>query len=89
MILEENKILKLSDKNEYLITHKIENDGINYYLLVDINDNSNVKFCYQDGNEVVEIEDYDKVVELLPLFAARAKETLPKEFLEQFGNQGA
>ena len=46
-------ILTLSDGNEYVIASKAEHEYKIYLLLVDINNNKNVKFCYLNNDEVV------------------------------------
>ena len=61
-------VLTLEDKNEYVVVSKVLYEDKNYMFLVDINNNKNVKFCYQDNDEVVESEDKDLNSRLLPLF---------------------
>ena len=65
--------LTLDDNNEYVVVSKISVDGKNYFYLIDKNDNSNVKFCYQDNDELVELNDKELVTRLLPLFVENAK----------------
>ena len=52
-------ILTLSDDNEYLIAGKATYEHKVYLYLVDINNNKNIKFCYLDNDEVVEVEKED------------------------------
>ena len=65
--------LALDDNNEYVVVSKISVDDKNYFYLIDKNDNSNVKFCYQDNDELVELNDKELVTRLLPLFVENAK----------------
>ena len=65
--------LTLDDNNEYVVVSKISVDDKNYFYLIDKNDNSNVKFCCQDNDELVELNDKELVTRLLPLFVENAK----------------
>ena len=65
--------LTLDDNNEYVVVSKISVDDKNYFYLIDKNNNSNVKFCYQDNDELVELNDKELVTRLLPLFVENAK----------------
>ena len=65
--------LTLDDNNEYVVVSKINVDDMNYFYLIDKNDNSNLKFCYQDKDELVELNDKELVTRLLPLFVENAK----------------
>jgi len=66
-------ILKLSDENEYMVVSKTTYNDIVYYYLIDINNNSNLKFCYEERNEekieLVEICDQKIIQKLILLFA--------------------
>lgn len=64
--------LTLDDNNEYIIVSKINYDNKCYYYLLDKN-NNDVKFCYEDGEELVEIEDKELTTILLPLFLEAAQ----------------
>lgn len=68
MIIRIKDTLTLSDSNEYVVISKINYDSKNHYYLLDKNNNSNLKFCYEDNNELVEIEDKVLITKLLPLF---------------------
>lgn len=72
-------LLTLSDKNKYVVVSKIYYDDKDYLFLLDINDNSNFKFCYVDKNEVVESSNSDLNTKLLPLFFNKVKDILPNE----------
>ena len=73
MIINIKDTLTLDDNNEYEVVSKISADDKNYFYLIDKNDNSNVKFCYQDNDELVELNDKELVTRLLPLFVENAK----------------
>ena len=73
MIINMKDTLTLDDNNEYVVVSKINVDDMNYFYLIDKNDNSNVKFCYQDNDELVELNDKELVTRLLPLFVENAK----------------
>ena len=72
-------ILELSDNNRYIVVSKVFYDGKDYLYLVDVNDNDNLKFCYLDKDEIVEISDKDINTRLLPLFLDKVKETISAE----------
>lgn len=76
MIINIKDTLTLDDNNEYVVVSKANADNRNYFYLIDKNDNSNVKFCYQDNDELVELNDKELVTRLLPLFVENAKEEL-------------
>ena len=69
-------IVTLSDKNEYQVISKVSYESEIYYYLVDINEISNIKFLYENGEKLAEIEDEKLVNELLPLFYNEIKELL-------------
>lgn len=66
MNINEKDIIVLSDDNHYIVVKKATIDNINYYYISDINNKENIKFLYEDGNELVEIENkntFDNVLE--------------------------
>ena len=73
MIINIKDTLTLDDNNEYVVVSKVNVDDKNYFYLIDKNDNSNLKFCYQDNDELVELNDKELVTRLLPLFVENAK----------------
>lgn len=70
-------VLTLSDGNKYGVVSKTIKDGIVYYYLVDINDNSNIKFCYEDKTpnqiDLVEVNDEKLIKSLLLSFVNNIK----------------
>ena len=73
MIINIIDVLTLSDNNKYVVTSKINYNNKSYYCLIDINNYENLKFCYQDSDELVEINDKELVGKLLPLFYKASK----------------
>ena len=73
MIINIKDTLTLDDNNEYVVVSKVNSEDKNYFYLIDKNDNSNVKFCYQDNDELVELNDKELVTRLLPLFVENSK----------------
>ena len=68
--------LTLDDNNEYVVISKINYENKNYYYLLDKNNEKNIKFCYEDNEELVEIEDKKLTTKLLPLFVEVAKKEI-------------
>lgn len=73
MIIDIKDVLTLDDNNEYVVISKINYDNKNYYYLLDKNNSSNIKFCYQDNDELVQLNDKKLVTKLLPLFIKEAE----------------
>lgn len=69
-------ILTLDDDNKYVVVSKINYNEKTYYYLIDKNVNSNIKFCYEDGGELVELDDKELTTKLLPQFLEASKENL-------------
>lgn len=65
--------LTLNDNNEYIVVSKVNYDNKTYYYLLDKNDIVNMKFCYEDNGELVELEDKELSTKLLPLFLETAQ----------------
>ena len=69
-------LVSLSDKNKYIVVQKIDYEGKDYYYLVDIDKNENIKFGYQDNDEFVEITDSELIGKLISIFGKQALEIL-------------
>lgn len=76
MIINIKDTLTLDDNNEYVVISKINYDNKNYYYLLDKNNKNNFKFCYEDNDELVEIDDKDLITKLLPLFVEVAQKEI-------------
>ena len=72
MIINIGDILVLNDKNEYIVVSEIMYNEKNYFYLTNKN-NNDIKFCYQDQDELVEINDETLIKNLLPLFLDKTK----------------
>lgn len=57
MNINEKDIIILNDDNHYIVVKKAVLNNINYYYISDINNKDNIKFLYEDGNELVEIDN--------------------------------
>ena len=67
MTINKKDLLTLDDGNEYVVVSKVSYKNREYYYIVNINDNSSIKFCYLDRDQLVELNDGALVKELLPL----------------------
>lgn len=76
MIINIKDVLTLDDDNEYVVVSKVNYDNKDYFYLLDKNDATNVKFCYYDNDELVEINNSDLIVKLLPLFVETSKKEI-------------
>ena len=72
-------VLTLDDNNKYVVVSKVYYDRKDYLYLVDINNNTNLKFCYVDNEEIIESNDKDLNPKLVPLFFDKVKDMLPIE----------
>lgn len=76
MIINIKDILTLNDNNQYVVISKVNCDNRNYYYLLDKNNNNNLKFCFEDNEELVEINDEKLISKLLPLFVEAAQKEI-------------
>lgn len=76
MIINIKDTLTLDDNNEYVVISKVNYENKNYYYLLDKNNEENVKFCYEDNEELVEIDDKELTTKLLPLFVEVAQKEI-------------
>lgn len=76
MIINIKDTLTLDDNNEYVVVSKVNYENKNYYYLLDKNNNENVKFCYEENEELVEIDDKELTTKLLPLFVEVAQKEI-------------
>lgn len=68
--------LVLDDDNEYVVVSKTNYNYKSYYYIINNKDNSDFKFCYQENDELVEMEDDKLIKELIPLFFNSVKDVL-------------
>lgn len=76
MIANIKDILTLDDNNDYVVVSKINHNNKYYYYLMDKNNKSNIKFCYEDDGDLVQFQDTRLIEELLPLFLKVAKDEI-------------
>ena len=57
MNIEEHDVITLSNNTNYLVVKIVKIDNIEYYYLISIDDQQDLKFLYQDGKELVEVTD--------------------------------
>lgn len=74
MELEVKDSVVLDNGNEYVISGKTEYEGQTYYFLISLLDESDIKFCYREEDELVEVMDKDFVNKLLVSFYKSNKE---------------
>lgn len=70
MNIDIKDLIALDGKNKYVVASKTNYENKIYYLLVNSNDMSDVKFCYEKGtnNDLLESNDKEINQKLLPLF---------------------
>ena len=68
MEIDIKDLVTLNDNNKYMVISKTLFNSKNYLFLMDINNNSNIKFCYFDNDEIVESNDKAINTDLLKLF---------------------
>ena len=68
MRIDIRDILTLSNEKKYGVVSKASYNDKDYLFLINVDDNSDMKFCYQDNGEVVEVTDKEINTKLIPLF---------------------
>lgn len=70
MNIDIKDLITLDGKNKYVVASKTNYENRTYYLLVNSNDMSDVKFCYEKGIGSALLESNDKEInqKLIPLF---------------------
>ena len=76
MSIDIKDVITLSDNNEYGVVSKTIYDNISYYYLVDINNNNNIKFLFEQGNKLIELEDKKKIQLIIPKFLNEIKDIM-------------
>ena len=82
MNIDIKDVVTLDDDNEYAVASKVNYEGKNYYYLVDINNISNIMFCYENNDELVEVKDKEVTTKLLPLFLEASKDLINLDVTE-------
>lgn len=72
MNIQVKDLITLSDKNEYVVVNKVQYEDENYYYIVDINNNQNLKFCYINNDELIVVKDRQLIMRLIYLIGINA-----------------
>lgn len=84
MNINEKDIIILDDNNSYIIVKKIDYNSKKYYYISDINNKENMKYLYEDGNELVEIEDEQELENvIIKMYETVDMDDLLRELKEQ------
>ena len=65
--------LLLDDNNEYVVVSKVNYANTMYYYILDKENSENFKICFQEEDELVEVDNEKLIEELIPLFFKNAK----------------
>jgi len=68
MIINIKDVLTLDNDYEYVVVSKTCYNNQTYYYLLNKSDFKDMKFCYIDQEDLVEIKDQQLITKLLPLF---------------------
>jgi hypothetical protein len=61
-------ILTLEDNHEYVVVSKMLFEDKTYYYIIDKDNLKNIKFCYEDKGDLVEITNKLLIAKLIPRF---------------------
>lgn len=86
MNIDIKDILKLDDNNEYVVVGKVSFENKNYYYLIDMEDPDNFMFCYEDNDDLVEVNDKELTAKLLPLFLEKSNDIVNELMKENSNN---
>lgn len=78
MEINKNDFITLSDNIKYLVVSKVNYQNIEYYYLVDIVDNSNIKFVIFENDEVIDVENNEVLDEIFKLMIIDLKENIDR-----------
>ena len=76
MKIDKNDFITLSDNVKYLVVSKVKYNEIDYYYLVDIINNSNIKFVTFENDEVIDVDDKLVLDEIFKLMIIDLKQNL-------------
>lgn len=77
MNIDIKDIITLDDGKSYVVVSKVSYEGKLYYYIIDKDNMKNIKFLYEDNNELVEFNNKELLTKLLPLFFNEVKDELP------------
>lgn len=64
-MIEKGITLTLEDDKEYVVADTFDENGIKYIYLIDINDNTNIKFGKIENDEIVTLTDPDELEKVI------------------------
>ena len=76
MNIDIKDVITLSDNNEYGVVSKTIYDNKAYYYLVDINNNENIKFLFEEGEKLIELEDEKIIKSIIPKLLNEIKDIM-------------
>ena len=68
--------LILDDDNEYVVVSKTNYVGTTYYYILDKENSENFKVCFQENDELIEVDNEKLIRELIPLFFKNAQKEI-------------
>ncbi len=77
MNIDIKDLITLDDNIKYVVVSKVFYENRNYYYIIDKENMKNIKFVYEDNNELVEFDNKELLTKLLPLFYEKVKDELP------------
>ena len=77
-MIEIGDYLTLSDGIKYVVISRVNYNNKVYYALMDMNNKTNISYCYSDENAMVFINNNDVSEELLKLFYIESKKEIDK-----------
>jgi len=78
MKINKNDFITLSDNIKYLVVSKVNYQDMEYYYLVDINNNSNIKFVTFENDEVLDVDNSEVLDEIFKLMIIDLKENIDR-----------
>lgn len=82
MNLEIMDQITLENNKTYVVANNMYYNDKEYYLLIDVMNDMNIMIAYLDGNELVSIENGEKIIELISFFNPdKALDIIKKELL--------
>lgn len=64
-MIEKGITLTLEDDKEYVVADTFDENGTKYIYLIDINDNTNIKFGKIENDEIVTLTDPDELEKVI------------------------
>lgn len=68
MNIDINDIITLNNNFDYVVINKLKYQDKIYYYLMNINDNTNILFCYEKKDSLIEVNDKYLITTLMTLF---------------------